>query len=267
MESAMSGAGKILDNIKKLLYPRALILLAVCALMIPAAFCKKNESPIPRAASVHYRSVARYPVSIYTAAGALSNEQWVATLARGEEVTVLRREELRRDGQTIEFAFVEIAGGKKGYLDSRHLAKSAAVITSTRLRIYNRPTETAVSTPGERNLTSAMVVMVEGEDSSEGGWIEISGGRGPDFFTGWVKADRNISRDRDLIVSALRLERAREVIEKADATEDQKKDALSEIEELSAERGPVGEAALFLSGKKPASTASAQTVDEEAAPR
>lgn len=158
--------------------------------------------------------VARYRTSIYSKPGSVEKGDWVASLEKGEELKV---DELVApagvDADVIDrnklIAHVKLADGKTGYIERKHLAKSAAVILREDIHLYKRPSITSPSADNEKKIKRGMIVFLEDEEYNNGDWIEISGGswRDKSNFKGWVRKETDIvSTDAMMVVSAIRLE-------------------------------------------------------------
>jgi lipoprotein LenA len=184
--------------------------LYLIAFLLPVLFfCKKTEqAQTDSPAKADEKKVARYKVALYKEAG--STKSWVATLNRGEEVTVVRSEEIETGKEPnlkkVEYVLVKIAGGKEGYVEARHLAKGIVIIKSGKAKIYNRPIVTSGEGTGSSNIPSSMIAFIEGEDFQDGAWLEVVGGHWPKtYFKGWMRAEETL-KDDNLVLSALKLE-------------------------------------------------------------
>lgn len=179
------------------------------------ASCGENGSKIPEGAET---VVARYPVSVYGKKGSRERDDYVATLNKAEEVILLDIETLEgKKKEEQEYAKVKLSDGKTGYVENRHLAQEAVVITAKSLKIYKRPNITSGTGYGEEHIQPGLVAFIEDTDFENGEWFLISGSSGKGkYFKGWTTAGEGVTRDLKTVVSAVQLEKALEGLNKED---------------------------------------------------
>lgn len=218
-------------------------LIAIIILALVFGACKKNEGEGPGATSES--KVARFAIAIYKKAGSVAKEDYVATLARGEEVTLLKTESFTpANGKPEEYAFVELSGGKEGYVLAKHLANDAVVISGDKVKLYKRPNVTSGSAANAQQVIPGKVAFLIGEDFSDGEWLEITGGSYATYFSGWVRASDGVSRDDELVAQAVELEQLIDTIANPKTEENAKNEATARLQEIAADaNGPVSKRA------------------------
>lgn len=206
----MTGSGTFFYSVNMKIYPKVL-LLSLMFFFVASISCDRDESQVRK---IDQTFVARYRASVYSKPGSAERGDWVATLEKGEEIKVselIPPPGKQADEVEIEnlIAHAELADGKTGYLERKHLAKDSAVILSDDLHLYKRPSITSGIGSGEENIKRGIVAFIDDEDYNNGDWIEISGGsrKEKSYFKGWARKDPGkISTDTALVVSAIRLE-------------------------------------------------------------
>ncbi|MCR9141743.1 MAG: hypothetical protein NXI24_05790 [bacterium] len=169
--------------------------------------------------------VARWPLSVFPGA---EKKKALATLSQGERVELIAPGEV--------FSQIRMAGGQEGFVESKHLFVSAAVLTGADSRLYRRPSASSgEAASGKYLLPGAVFFIKQSEKNEEGDWLSVEGGRKGNFFRGWLKADASYSEDVDDVLDGLKLA---EAIRKSDV------DVLDELADRSGAIGAAAAAAL-----------------------
>ncbi|MEQ9366672.1 MAG: hypothetical protein RIF32_20705, partial [Leptospirales bacterium] len=165
--------------------------------------------------------VARWPLSVFP--GAEKNTA-LATLSQGERVELIAPGEV--------FSQIRMVDGQEGFVETKHLFVSAAVLYDPEALLYRRPSASSGEAASGKYLKQGAVFFInEFEQNDEGAWMSVEGGRQGNFFRGWLKQDAAHSVDVDDVQDGLRLA---EAIRRSD---------LETLEELSGLRGAIGSAA------------------------
>ena len=148
--------------------------------------------------------VARYPLSLRKDASKKAKR--ITWISKAEKVKLL-------EPVTGTFAKVRLASGEEGYVESRHLALEAIVLTTDEITLKQRPSESSGASYSAKNVRKAGVAFVmERMKNEEGGWLKITGGSGQKtafpYFQGWIKRDSGYNSSVSLVQSALELEKA-----------------------------------------------------------
>ena len=191
------------------------------------------------------KRVARYAASVFEKPGDRKDNKRIAVLAKGEEITLKKLLlEKNAKGQEEEYALVELAGGKSGYLGTKHLALSAVVVTGEELRIYKRPTVSSGPQGwGPSRLPPGTVAFVHSEDYNNGDWLEVSGHVDGKFFRGWLQVTNGVKRHTQVVVAALLLEASISILQKENTSAEQREKALRELASLRDDGPPLGKIA------------------------
>ncbi len=229
-------------------FPQAYVATALAAvLLLLFASCDQLGEKIGTGGK---SMTARYKAAVYNEPGKTERSNWVATLALGEEVTLVEVTEFKpQKGEPQEYAHVKLAGGKEGYLPLRYLAYGALLITSDDVDLFKRPVITSGPGRGSQNVTAGAVAFLSSEESADPKWLEVSGGSTSDntYFNGWIQSGTSgINRNPEVVAGAIQLNDISEQITSGKLKEKQKTRIKDQLERLLDLPYPVGDRARTL---------------------
>lgn len=207
---------------------RFVLVTGITLLSLTFADCKQSGK-ITQTAETR---VARFQIGVLKEIGNPKSALPLA-LEKGEVVTLEKVESFKpAKGAPVEYALIKIAGGQSGYVQASYLAKAALVVTGN-AKLYQRPSITSGIARGADKLKVGVVAFLENEDFSDGEWLEIVGGSNEtNYFRGWVKGSGAVSRDTELVTSAVRLEQALRIYNDPKASEKAKAEARKTLEDI-----------------------------------
>lgn len=174
---------------------------------------------------------ARYGVALYKNPGSVASTDWVVTLDKAEKVRITQRKQAVVNGKNVEFALVEVAGGKSGWMQSAHIAQDAAVVTSLTPRLMQRPLVTSGKANGAAAVKPATIVFIENNSSESGeNWFEVQG-QTTQFFQGWIR-ESECTRSSSVLQEAVILDKSLAVLANKKAAKKDLDDAKEQLRGL-----------------------------------
>lgn len=183
--------------------------------LIIVSYCKKEENKERIESKTENRKTlfVKYPLAIYKLPGSKNPSDWVATLSKAEEVTLISEEKVSTPKGEEKYYKVKIAGDKIGFAETKHFAKYVGVVIVENSDLKQRPTITSL--PGwnaEKLIKGSIVFSDVIKEEKDGNWYEVDGtiyiGNGKyDYFKGWIK-ESEITTDLSVVADAVLFERA-----------------------------------------------------------
>jgi len=201
---------------------RKFLLLLFTVLLMVSVGCKKtpkNDAQVKPAVDKKY---AKYRIAVYKTP---ELKKWLATLAKAESVDLLNVEDINIKGKTVKVAKIKLSDDTEGFIKLTYLA-DAPVVFLQETKGFSR----------NNKLSSVKFTIPIGTlgftVDEKGNWIKVFLGKLNGKWIGdcWVK--EGYSSDENIILNAQEYEKSLTTLNKKDAKEDAKKDAIKKLEEL-----------------------------------